>query len=798
MRRIILLLVLGVFLAAPLASSALTLTTLSYPRDTLITDRSDFHTVSVRLDGANPTLYTYTIYGSIGVDILPATYRFKMLAPPRSIIGQYFQRDVTGNGTYSFIVDEKNFPYDRLWYTAQFAVRSYWRTNQTYTGTTILSPERNITFNGIAGPHRDNPLLEEPLMNYGIVYISLRDHTPSVNQIDAASRAITDGLSLNVTALKWWNDASRAGAHEDLLEHWDEEAGDNSSDTDDELYTTHWLSQAFTIGVTGPNYGSVVMEGVSVKLWREGTGALTLYAYLRSNLSGVDLASGSISGANITTKTAGDWYFINTSAYTLPTTGTFYLVLRSTGSSANKVHWRIDTGTWGGNDPHYQPNGYIYKSATSGTPYGSWSTGTYHALWDVFGLFSTHGTGMFKIHPTSSSVGRAMGAAQAEPLIVDVFVIDGTVTARNGSSVNSPDYQHRIIQHYSKTIQFTTASYAQNPYGEEEYFNVTESVVKVDAANFEFNHSYLIYYGIRSSEDDAAYEYGRSHYDWLATTDSTIELKTFSVDGFDNESIVIDDLSLEYGFIGGAVYYNMSYATIRGYNSIFTPGTVGIWLRSFGNTIGIPFFHLLIAFMIIGIAAAIPFSFAIRFDFDMPNFVYALTISIGIILDWGLFLLDLWMVAMYFVLLAFIIVTRFRESIFAEAKPISVPRQIIGEEGVRKVAKRFARLIKRPSTVPDTGVRPRSRSDMTEEDWLKTYNGVPRKESNGHPDLVKWQQREMQKAQLKQEVAEKKAAGYQPKPWRPMTYEEKEHFAKIQKELKDKDIERLIEKRRKK
>lgn len=180
MKKIMLVAMLFLFFVFP-SVSALTLTQDTYP-DMDVVDRSAFDHVSLTLGGAVPT-YGYTIYGYIGCEI--TNYATE------SIVGQFFQRDVTGDGTYTFAIDEKNFPFGSMFYNVSFSARPYYLSNHTYLGTnTSVASKLTLDYG-------------EAYHGFPTYHLALRDHSPTTLSLHIGEELLKHGTSLDVSFIKY-------------------------------------------------------------------------------------------------------------------------------------------------------------------------------------------------------------------------------------------------------------------------------------------------------------------------------------------------------------------------------------------------------------------------------------------------------------------------------------------------------------------------------------------------------------------------------------------------------------------
>jgi hypothetical protein len=148
-----------------------------------------------------------------------------------------------------------------------------------------------------------------------------------------------------------------------------------------ECYGVNWKSQTFTVGGTGHTVSSV-----KIKAYRVGSpGTLTVSIRAtdaNGHPTGSDLTSGTIDANTFTTNTAGAWYEITVSSYSLSANTKYAIVVRATGGDAsNLVYWRTDSS-----EPTYT-DGNLERSTDGGS---SWEATAYDAMFEVWGDSTTY------------------------------------------------------------------------------------------------------------------------------------------------------------------------------------------------------------------------------------------------------------------------------------------------------------------------------------------------------------------------------------------------------------------------
>jgi len=198
-----------------------------------------------------------------------------------------------------------------------------------------------------------------------------------------------------------------------------------------------------------------------------------------------------------------------------------------------------------------------------------------------------------------------------------------------------------------------------------------EGFVSGRSSEFEYNHTYCVFYGLRASD-------GFTSDNLYMETDETMSALMFSVDSLTSQRTIQLDFSDTYDFYGAVVTFHVYAVTNQNVPTAFVPGTLGQIAQDYGDSIGMPFFPLFIVFLIIGVLTSIPFSFAVRYELEMPNFVYVTFISIGVVLSYGLALLTVWMFVTYFAVLLVTLLFSYKDHLL-------VLKKLYPEPGEKKI-----------------------------------------------------------------------------------------------------------------
>jgi hypothetical protein len=175
---------------------------------------------------------------------------------------------------------------------------------------------------------------------------------------------------------------------------------------------------------------------------------------------------------------------------------------------------------------------------------------------------------------------------------------------------------------------------------------------------FTLNNAYYLFVGIPVSEWNQTSDY--------ITTDGTCEVVNWSVSSLtaSNKTVYLDH-SQAHDFVGVVSYFETYTQAGEGEGQSFalTPGNFGVILNNYGESIGIPFFALIIAIILIVVFIAVPYRFASEHNISLPNYAYLICITGGVILCFALGLLEMWMFIMFIIILLGITFNAFKEPI---------------------------------------------------------------------------------------------------------------------------------------
>jgi len=297
---------------------------------------------------------------------------------------------------------------------------------------------------------------------------------------------------------------------------------------------------------------------------------------------------------------------------------------------------------------------------------------------------------------------------------------------------------------------------------------------------FQYNATYHIYYGLRCRHGSGTIPYF-AEIKWDILDSSMVPAEFYVNDVFTEYSEPDTGTRVISGYTYGTsnTYFIGVTATITTsrtthISATLDAGSLGDWVRDYGDSIGMPWFFLLIAFLIIGITTCLPLALSLRYEIDLPNIAYAGFITIGVLISTGVGLLELWMCLFYFVVIALVIVLRYAEPLreFVSLTPEYTPG--VGErrsERALGITERSLGIRERMRRLKDQGVTKRPVAPEP-VDWLPGWKP---------PILTPPTEKDLLKQQIRNRVATEVKQG-----WRPMTWEEKDYIEKKRAENRQK------------
>lgn len=230
-------------------------------------------------------------------------------------------------------------------------------------------------------------------------------------------------------------------------------------------------------------------------------------------------------------------------------------------------------------------------------------------------------------------------------------------------------------------ISYHTSEYSRinnvNYYHGREYYVFT---ARPDTA-YDWNQSWYMHYGYRILPLQNIETTMNAKTPVMSSTnarvysDDTCGSVLWSMDGYyfrDNignihngvttNTEILNDLGNPYDYIGALAYIPTGEYPIASflYPSL-SISTFGVIIHEYGISIGMPWFFMLIVFLIIGVCVSIPFSFAVKYNLDMPNIIYGGSIVLGVWISFALGILPLWMLFLFIAAVVLTVMLRFKE-----------------------------------------------------------------------------------------------------------------------------------------
>jgi hypothetical protein len=267
---------------------------------------------------------------------------------------------------------------------------------------------------------------------------------------------------------------------------------------------------------------------------------------------------------------------------------------------------------------------------------------------------------------------------------------------------------------------------------ETRMVSTSDEVMVFGKTTITWNESYFLFVGI---EVDGTYTSANTLF---ISSDGSVIPGAFTGDGVD----VGDNFDLgsakDDDYIGCFLFFEPGFYDSGSTIGPQTPAEWGQAVRDWGEDIGVPYFYFIIAVIIAAVCIAIPFSLAVKYDLDLPNFIYTIFIMVGVSVDWYIGLLDLWMFAMVIIIAVMATVIKYQETI---QKLITAPKEVV-KLGVRKTITSPASLkqeglLSKAQAARETarrkaflrkgheGLTVTPREQVSEEDWVTTRMKAP-------------------------------------------------------------------------
>jgi len=186
----------------------------------------------------------------------------------------------------------------------------------------------------------------------------------------------------------------------------------------------------------------------------------------------------------------------------------------------------------------------------------------------------------------------------------------------------------------------------------------TPTLYTLGKDTLDFNSSYFLFVGVPIGT------YTTDNTGFISD-DGSVMVNTFSTAGYDKGSDVSIGTGEANDYIGCYLFFEPGF--YDSYYPVGIPGlsSFGSMLITYGDYIGIPFFYLLIAFLITAIITCIPLSFSLRHDINLPNFIYGACICAGVSLTYVLGIIFLWQFGLFVVFTVFTIIIKYKDTLEA-------------------------------------------------------------------------------------------------------------------------------------
>lgn len=214
-------------------------------------------------------------------------------------------------------------------------------------------------------------------------------------------------------------------------------------------------------------------------------------------------------------------------------------------------------------------------------------------------------------------------------------------------------YPQNILGYLSWNINYRTADEAT--LWKTYYYDCNDYWEQIANSVFMVNGSYFLFYGVLLTGGVTAAN------TFIDLPDSTLSRATFSTTALTGSGTLVQDTSSTYDFTGAMVYFECPADT--GMDVSFTVGNLGLIIRNYGDAIGLPWLYLLAALVVVLVCVFFPFGLALKYGFELPNFLYAVFIFAGVIIDYGINLLDLWMLALIILAVVLAVTVKFQDAI---------------------------------------------------------------------------------------------------------------------------------------
>jgi hypothetical protein len=283
----------------------------------------------------------------------------------------------------------------------------------------------------------------------------------------------------------------------------------------------------------------------------------------------------------------------------------------------------------------------------------------------------------------------------------------------------------------SPTMQFRSLLYLGIPGYEEVRFGAGGTSFTTRASHYALNETYYHYVGVHTTETVET-----------DVIDDEMNRLRFSV----NNILAVGGLSYDHSRT-----HNF-WGAYHIYDSIFSPtesvgmgelemGSFGEWTVSYGEQIGVPFFSMIVMFTIVLLFTMVPFGFATRYGFSLPNFMYLVFIGMGVFICYSLGLLLMRWVILYMLIMFVALISRYKEFI---QKAVMDIYTVAEKEQSRAEKREFrkAQLLPKPMEVGYIKGQERHGNLITDwegvpEKWLTTQTKLARLGTRSFPKAIR-------------------------------------------------------------
>lgn len=269
----------------------------------------------------------------------------------------------------------------------------------------------------------------------------------------------------------------------------------------------------------------------------------------------------------------------------------------------------------------------------------------------------------------------------------------------------------------------------------------------------------------------------------VSTDDTCINMTAFSCPAIIsiNVSTISEDASQAIDYTGMMIYFETYPGTGESSTGWWTgqDNSIGDMINAYGDSMGMPYFGLVIAFIIIIICVMTPLGVSIRYNLSFPNFIYAIMSSIGIVISTFLELMAVWMCAVFFTAMIITIVTKYKDSLtdayhlvtaqperLAEDKPVAEKRGLFPtiNTGFIPVRRGKMRDVGVTNTSYQYSYHPESRGETKEERLRRIITQIESKPKNGHikitnPSVLAEAKKELKRLESKGSEEQKNSFG---------------------------------------